>query len=293
MKALPYTALAAFIGFTHANAALTSGLVAYYNFDQAGAAGLVNHAPGASGTDASWTNAPVNGSTGFTGNATFNPGNGISDRSSLLVGNAINFVDGDGGNTIRVLLPFSSADLGQSFSISMWHYLAPGVDNLSNRYQAIEAANNYDVSWGTDSSYSSNADYVGYAETAKGTELLGILEETWNHVVLQYDLTSNSTLNVYVNGTLRDTVTDTSGTFSFTGLHLGGSRDGSVAAIGDRDWDGMMDEVALWDRSLTSDEVTSLYNAGLSGIAVTAVPEPSSAALLGLSSLGLMLRRRR
>ena len=48
---------------------LATDLVAYYDFEQSGAIGLANKAPGASGTDATWTNPPVNGSVGFSGDA--------------------------------------------------------------------------------------------------------------------------------------------------------------------------------------------------------------------------------
>jgi hypothetical protein len=59
-------------------------------------------------------------------------------------------------------------------------------------------------------------------------------------------------------------------------------------------WDGKIDDLALWTRALSNQEIAAIYNAGLNGQALSSlVPEPGSAALLGLGFVGLFLRRRR
>ena len=271
---------------TPTHAALTANLVAYYDFES----DLSNQAPGASGTDATWVGTQTFSEAGFTGNAAFDPGDGLSDRSTLLVGNALNIADID--NT-HINVPFSSATLGSTFTISAWTYLAPGASNGSNRFQALESSDSgvYDVSWGTTGNYSTTGrnDYIGYVETASVPASNQFAEEEWDHVLMTYDTSgANPTVSIYINGAAVPlTGTDTSGTFSFSSLHFGDARTG---ASGDRDWDGMIDEVAIWDRALTADERTQVYNNGLNGIAI---PEPSSSLLLGLGGLALALRRRK
>jgi hypothetical protein len=87
-----------------------------------------------------------------------------------------------------------------------------------------------------------------------------------------------------------------SATASFTNLLFGRERN-SPDPTGDRDWDGMIEELAIWDRALTGSEInngvggvdaTSLYQRGLSGIAI---PEPGAALLGGFGLLALMRRR--
>ena len=51
-------------------------------------------------------------------------------------------------------------------------------------------------------------------------------------------------------------------------------------------WPGTLDEIAIYGRALTQDEILRHYYAGV-------VPEPTTLALLGLSGLGLLARRRR
>ena len=246
--------------------ALKVNMLAYYDFDETGTTGLANKAPGATGGNATWTASPPDGSTGFAGDAAFNPGDGLSDRGTLLVGNALNLVDADGGNTVRVAVPYGTPELGSVFTISAWTYLAPGAANASARFQAFESKDVgvWDVSWGTVGNYSTTGrdDYRIYVETSYA-DISSFAEEEWDHVALVYDTTGNPTVSAYVNGDPTPvTATDTSGSFVFSALHLGGSRD---SASGDRDWDGMIDEVALWTRALPYNEIAALHAFGRTG----------------------------
>jgi len=58
-------------------------------------------------------------------------------------------------------------------------------------------------------------------------------------------------------------------------------------------WDGKLDDLALWTRALTDEEVMSIYFAGVAGNSLmTLVPEPGSLALV-LMGFGSMLAARR
>ena len=74
-------------------------------------------------------------------------------------------------------------------------------------------------------------------------------------------------------------------------LQIGGN-----PQTGNRTWDGLLDDVGIWNRPLTAAEVGVIYNAGLQGNSLgTIIPEPSSIvlAVFGLAFLGLRRRRNR
>lgn len=281
-------------------AALVTGLVAYYDFEETGTAGLENKAPGATTAhDGAWSGSfdgtDLDG-PGFTGDATYNPGGGLSDRSILLVGNALNVVD---GNNTFADMPISTAAIGKTMTVSLWTYLAPGAANASARFHAFETGDTgvYDLSIGTRSNYSTTGrnDYTTYGPDNDkiGTDVLNSYsEETWHHHVITTTVSGADMINrYYLDGTLKrsETATGAAANFSFTGLHFGDARAG---ATNDRDWDGLIDEAAIWSRELTTGEITQVYQNGLNGDIVT-VPEPSSAALLGLGLSSMLLRRKR
>jgi len=102
-----------------------------------------------------------------------------------------------------------------------------------------------------------------------------ITHEQWQHVAQVFTTEgANTRLTVYVDGVQTATGTALTSSVDFSSLNFGGSRDGTAT---DRDWDGMIDEVAIWDRAVTSTEVTELYNLGLAG---QAIPEPATIGLV-------------
>lgn len=59
-----------------------------------------------------------------------------------------------------------------------------------------------------------------------------------------------------------------------------------------REWNGEIDDVAIWNRALSESEILQIFNAGQAGTSLGAIPEPT-VGLLGLLSLGLLTIRRR
>lgn len=289
------------------HAALTANLLAYYDFEETGSAGLSNKAPGATGFNATrgplgdWNSSSNPSGPGFTGKSDFNGGDGLSDRSDLLVGNALNLVD---ARNEFITVPLGTAQLGNTFTISAWHALTPGgyqqpaaPYNNSNRYHVFEASNNFDVSWGTNAptapttgAYTTYT-YVGYVGEAPagGFGPAGVSTAAWHHVahVFSSDGT-NTTLSIYFDGSFVDSRTTLTSNVNFASLLFGRERN-SPDPTGDRDWDGMLDEIALWDRALTAGEVAQLHSLGLAG---SPIPEPGSVALCGLTLLALFRRSR-
>lgn len=77
----------------------------------------------------------------------------------------------------------------------------------------------------------------------------------WNHVVCTF---SSTEIELYVNGTSQGTVATGLGIVNGTndGIAIGADRD-----TGNRYWDGKISQFRFYEKVLTSDEVTSNYNA--------------------------------
>lgn len=83
-----------------------------------------------------------------------------------------------------------------------------------------------------------------------------------------------------------------------TGLGIGHKPDDTGAALatnGPGPWNGLIDDVALFDEALSQSDIQGVYRRGVAGIPIgTAIPEPSTAGLLILGMAGgLTLLRRR
>ncbi|MFD0894030.1 hypothetical protein KBB96_03190 [Luteolibacter ambystomatis] len=244
--------------------ALSDQIVAYYNFEETDVTGLSNKAPGATAYNAtrsaggSYDSSANPSGPGFAGNAAFTSTTlGTSDRNALLAGKALNLVT-DRNDSITV--PLGTTELGNSFTISAWTWLAPGSTNTQTRFHAFETKDtgNFDVSWGT--AAGSSVNYLGYLATGSSLAANNLAKNAWHHVVHVFSSDgTNTTLTQYVDGTKTGTLTAATSSMSFTGLYFGKSRDGTSG----RNWDGMIDEVAIWKRALTAREINEVRARGM------------------------------
>ena len=99
-----------------------------------------------------------------------------------------------------------------------------------------------------------------------------ISPNAWHMLTRTYD---GSTLSAYIDGQLVGSQTGPSN--SPTGITIASAGDGSHGFI------GFLDDVYIYDRALSASEVSTLYSA---------VPEPSTALLLGLGLVGIAARGR-
>lgn len=278
-------AVAAIAGSAHA--ALTTGLAAYYDME-----GLTNKAQSVgsdySGTFYDLTVAGGSVQTSFSGDAAWNSdaGGGTSDRSTLLVGNAANFDNASD----RLNTTLGTAELGQNFTVSLWFYAALDPDMATRRLYPFEAENNYDISYGPGNvaATATSISMLAYNNQVSLNSSVSNVGE-WNHlsfIVSQVDADTSHT-KIFLNGIL---VTDldngaAAGLPDFTGINIGNARSGQ-----NRGWEGMIDEVAIYNRSIDDSEAAQLYALGITGFSI---PEPSTSLLIGLSGIAFILRRKR
>jgi autotransporter-associated beta strand protein len=248
---------------------LVTGLVAYYDFEESGTAGLANKAPGASGFNATrhgggtFDSSANPSGPGFSGNAAFNPGNGDSNRSVLLAGNSLNLVD---SRTDAIVVPVANTNLGASFTISVWHALTPSGGSVARPFVFEQANNNFNISWGIGSGDS----YTAYVTTASSLGGVVLGRDVWHHVAHVFDSDgTTTTMRLYVNGELVGTRTGATANLTFSGINFGRARNNANG----RDWDGMMDEIALWNRALDETEILRVHSLGLQGQALTGATE--------------------
>ncbi|HEY4478915.1 MAG TPA: LamG-like jellyroll fold domain-containing protein, partial [Candidatus Paceibacterota bacterium] len=96
-----------------------------------------------------------------------------------------------------------------------------------------------------------------------------IVLNRWTHVTVTRN--SSGTANLYVNGILSGTANQNSGTPS------GGSTNvfiGNSSLLTSRPFDGIIDDVRVYNRALSATEITQLYNVGQAKIAKTQSPAP-------------------
>lgn len=77
---------------------------------------------------------------------------------------------------------------------------------------------------------------------------------SWYHVACTF---GSSTGKLYINGNLEGTTTATSSLVGVTPFCIGDSYQNGIVPF-----NGSIDEVGLWNKTLTASEVTSLYNGG-------------------------------
>jgi hypothetical protein len=211
---------------------------------------------------------PTNGLVGwwpFNGNANDESGNGNNgtvDGATLTtdrLGNPDHAFSFDGISNKIVIDNENNFDLPQSMTISGWiNYNNPSVPNgiIVSKYQNWDDAFNFAV-------INSKLN-LGVAEGP--TIWTGFngnidIDSNWKHVVTVRDFNS-SMVFLYVDGVL-----DTTGVYvpmianSQAPLVFGDFYGNSFYP--DAPFEGIIDDIAIWNRALSQQEVTALYNSGI------------------------------
>lgn len=207
---------------------LETNLVSYYTLDEE--SGNADDSAGTNtgaNTNVTYSAGKINNGGDFDGTASFNIG---SDS------NLANNTDG--------------------FSVSMWLQTSDNSQTVFyySNWNSGSSAENFAI-WnnnGTDLSvrFNVSGQPVNYVNSSSGVTPTN---NTWYHVVATYD---GSQLIIYVNGVAHSNTVNVT---PFTGgtSYIGQRGNGSLFSL------GKIDEVGVWDRELTSSEVSQLYNAGM------------------------------
>ena len=193
----------------------------------------------------------VGGNDGTVTGATF--------TASGKIGGAYSF---DGVNDYISIVP-SPVDFSlTSYTIGMWIYrdvdssgferlLSKGIFGTAQADIFLQISNLDKIQFGWQNS--------GYTNNIYALGNTSIPVNTWTHVVGIFDDDSN-TFKIYVNG-----VDDTGATTGTTSSARANGRNGLLFCHYPTTYygfNGLLDETAIWNRALTTNEITELYNDG-------------------------------
>ena len=219
----------------------TNGLVGYWGFN-----GNANDESG------NGNNGTVNGSVQLTTDRF-----GNSNSSYLFPGNSSSYISVPGSQQLQIQ---------SEITISAWILMDGGEynariiqysDNINSGY-AIYAHGNSNISRPLTGLITN----VGGLGVGLSSELNSLV---WNHVC--FVANSNGSGKLYLNGILVSTV---NGTALNNVNYMGELNIGRIWHSRDAGWGGKLDDIGIWNRALTQQEITQLY---------TATPAPTEVAI--------------
>jgi hypothetical protein len=223
--------------------ALNTQLFGYYDYNQ-GIGALIERVNGTVGLT-NYSNTATN--VGIINNGSYYNGNGQYDRNST------------GFN-----LPFRA--------FSLWFKPANNITSATTSQTIINLRGDdpYGIRTGDATGSCSNEVLTFMTSTAR-TCWIGttIVANTWNHIVANYNGTN--IYELYLNGVkLPYTPVGTMQAFTITETTV--ARDRSTAAAY---FNGTVDEIGIWNRTLSQAEITQLYNSG-AGITYSKNPDATN-----------------
>ena len=224
----------------------TEGLRSYWRFDEKDgctvADASVQHRSG------NLVNYPVSGGTHW---------------ATGRVGGALRF---GGASTLQhVIVPAVPLPVAKAYSLAAWVQAdaRPVWGSIAKNWFGF-------MHFGLDAAGGQLSNYLGLSPSGQirvaETAVFPINE--WQHVVCTVDATA---LRLYRNGVLAATQAYTGNFFAPlpAPMGIGVKLNGAVADTGSPGyWQGLIDEMALWHRALSAEEVATLYAAGVQGLSL-------------------------
>jgi len=170
-------------------------------------------------------------------------------------------VELDGTDDVVTASDHSSLDLETAWTISAWVYRKGGCDS-GNYSKIVSKWNNYFMST-TCADSKDNVLYgcvgTGSSHTCNTNDRDTTLPlNEWHHLAFTYS-ESSQTANLYLDGTVVHTISGAAATASSNyDLYIGAP----YGAVADQHFNGLVDEVRVYDRELSLAEVQAEYNAG-------------------------------
>ena len=167
--------------------------------------------------------------------------NGITQRESGIVGNCY-FFDGVKGANASLISFLSTIDTGTSYTVSAW---LKWDDSLLNSQVYLAGSGENSLFVYNDSSTDAFPCYWQGQTTAADIKILSFV---WSHCVMRVD---NSVGLFYINGVEHGNTNITMDSWN-------------IFQIGDPTYNyrGHLDEIGIWNRALTPNEIYDLYNKG-------------------------------
>lgn len=222
---------------------------------------IPNYVP-TSGLNAWWS---------FTGNAHDDSGNGndgipvdVVLTTDRFGNNNCAYLFNGTSSHISIKNPFFDNGLS-AWTISCWiNSSSTNNSNNNNNNQCVYNTIPHNglalsFNWGNSNQYAiwanSNPSNANWDLILNGKSTSSISINNWNHLVV---VKSNTTYSFYLNGILDQTITTSSNTSSYLCKMIIGSTDSTVV---EETFIGKIDDFGVWNRALTSNEITGLFNA--------------------------------
>jgi len=191
--------------------------------------------------------------TGDVLDASGNGHNGTNNGPTRNVTGKINKSFSFDGDDDYINLGSGIPNITAGVTISTWIY--PDFTDMSGIWTVI-LERSYDACWSLmkpndGSKITMRVWASGEARATSGT----LDSNVWTHVVGTYD---GSYVRIYINGTEANATAHTGSLNSNTGnVHIGYDTTHNVSA-----WSGKLDEIAIWNRCISANEVNELWNNG-------------------------------
>ena len=254
-------------GSVSADTSLANGLDGYWTFDET-SGGILHDSNG----------------NGYNGNLVNFP-SGQGNWTSGQFGGAL-LLGGPSTHQYVTVPNFAMPTTSMTLTAWVWANLTPRWATIAANWNGAWGAFNYATFGGTPnmSLYAADANVQGGINVDYGVSSASLSLNQWHFVA-------------FVANGLTDTVTFmqdgvVTGSFQYRGQLLASSSqlnigdDPSDTNPGQGNWDGKIDDLAIWTRALSSQELGSIYSAGLADQPLsTSIPEPSVAAMFSFGIL--------
>ena len=247
-----------------AQADITSGLVGHWNMDDGSGAIALDSAGSHNGTLVTPPD-PQFVSGGMFG--------GAVDFAGRRSGEVDSYVDAGDGGTL---------DITGDRTISTWVRIDAWAPGSAGHWTGIitkgDVVGNYDLI--RNGSTNSVGFYIADKNFVVGDDVVD--DGQWHMLTGVFD--DAGVMSMYVDGQLDASMSVSAGatTTNDQPLLFNALDDGNTGWDSNRWFDGQMDDVRLYDRALSPDDVIELYS----------IPEPATMVLFGIGSLALIRRRR-
>jgi VCBS repeat-containing protein/autotransporter-associated beta strand protein len=229
---------------------VSNGLVAHWTFDQTGlssasGSGVIVDSATAESGDASDDGTLFGGAT-TTATAAF-IGSGGLDMTNAADGSYVR-IDGSPESD------FDFSGVGESMSVQTWMRTAPGFDDAWEALVAKGEGNGWRLHRNNSSATDLNFSAGGASVNSGGTNAN---DGQWHHIIAVHDAATTTNF-IYIDGRLAGTATG-AGTLSDRAnfMQIGGNPDAA-----NREFDGTMDDTAIWSRAVTAQEIAAINGLG-------------------------------